>query len=149
MSTARARLNALLEGVRPPGVYRWTSRAHPAAMRRELAALDWGCHLLDGRTVTDRERFFDACTESLALPAWFGRNFDALADCLADLSWLPGSGHVLLWQQYGVFAGHDPASWATAREVFAEAAVARERTGLPPLYVLLRGQGPPDDLPVL
>ncbi|MGH3734779.1 MAG: barstar family protein [Micromonosporaceae bacterium] len=146
MSTARARLNALLRGTPPPGIYRWTSRAHPAAMRRELAAVDWGCHLLDGRTVRDRARFFDACAETLRLPAWFGGNFDALADCLADLSWLSGQGQVLLWQQYGVFADHDPEGWDTAREVFADAAAARVRTGLTPLYVLLRGNGPTDGL---
>ncbi|MGH3657419.1 MAG: hypothetical protein ACRDUA_12230, partial [Micromonosporaceae bacterium] len=79
MSTARARLQAMVDGSQPPGVYRWTSRAHPAAMRRELAVADWGCRLLDGRAATDRDHFFDACTESLALPAWFGRTFGTLA----------------------------------------------------------------------
>ncbi|MQA27014.1 MAG: hypothetical protein GEU94_16485 [Micromonosporaceae bacterium] len=149
MSTARARLNTLLDGTRPPGVYRWTSRAHPAAMRRELASVDWGCHLLEGRATTDRERFFDMCAEGLALPAWFGHNFDALADCLADLSWLPGRGHVLLWRHYGVYAERDPAGWPVAREVFADAAAARAQTELVPLFLLLRGHGPADDLPLL
>ena len=149
MSTARARLNAMLDGATPPGVYRWTSRAHPAAMRRELAYQDWGCHLLDGRAATDRERFFDLCDRTLALPGWFGRNFDALADCLNDLSWLPGRGHVVLWQHYGVYAGHDAAGWVLAREVFQSAAATRVGAGLPPLFLLLRGHGPADGIPLL
>lgn len=35
---------------------------------------------------------------SLRLPATFGHNWDALADCLRDLGWLPGWGHVLLFE---------------------------------------------------
>ncbi len=38
---------------------------------------------------------------ALEFPAWFGGNWDALEDCLADLSWLPlprAGGHVLLFE---------------------------------------------------
>ncbi|MEW9624873.1 barstar family protein [Rhodanobacter geophilus] len=34
---------------------------------------------------------------SLALPADFGHNWDALADCLRDPAWRPAWGHVLLF----------------------------------------------------
>jgi RNAse (barnase) inhibitor barstar len=35
--------------------------------------------------------------EALEFPDGMGRNWDALADCLGDLSWLPGSGYTLLF----------------------------------------------------
>lgn len=38
------------------------------------------------------ERFAAA----LAFPDWFGANWDALEDCLGDLSWRPDQGRVLL-----------------------------------------------------
>lgn len=136
------RLDAVLSGARPPGVYRWLSRAHPSAVRRELAAAGWAAHVLDGRSVTGRIQLFDQCAEELAFPGWFGRNWDAFADCVGDLSWLPGAGHVLLWEQYGVLARGDAKSWRMAYQAFRLAIEARRAADLAPLYLLLRGSGP-------
>ena len=35
--------------------------------------------------------------KALAFPDWFGENWDALEDCLTDLSWSDAAGHVLLF----------------------------------------------------
>jgi hypothetical protein len=138
------RLAIILSGGRPQGVYRWLSRAHPGALRRELAAADWGLHPLDGRAVSDARSLFDRCARALSFPAWFGHNWDTLADCLGDLSWLPGAGHVLLWERYGVLAHADARAWRRAYEVMVDATAARRRIGATPLFVLLRGRGPTD-----
>ena len=36
---------------------------------------------------------------ALNFPDWFGGNWDALEDCLGDLSWSKAAGHVLLFEQ--------------------------------------------------
>lgn len=41
--------------------------------------------ILDGSAITDRGQFHDAVSQQLALPEWYGRNMDALYDCLTDL----------------------------------------------------------------
>lgn len=46
---------------------------------------------------SDREALFDRLTASLQLPADFGRNWDALADSVRDLSWLKAPGFILLF----------------------------------------------------
>src|SRR4051794_4706447 len=48
-----------------------------------------GCH--------DKDELLRRLALSLQLPATFGHNWDALADCLRDFGWLPAWGHVLLF----------------------------------------------------
>jgi hypothetical protein len=43
-----------------------------------------------------RQPVFEAFSRALAFPDWFGRNWDALEDCLTDLAWLEADGYVLL-----------------------------------------------------
>lgn len=57
-----------------------------------------GAHVgvVDGGAARDEPVFFAAITDALDLPEWFGRNWDALDEVLADRSWLDGSVHVLV-----------------------------------------------------
>lgn len=142
-----SRLDLVTTGKRPPGVYRWLSRAHPSSLARELTAEGWQLSSMDGSILSDASALFDACAEIFAFPAYFGRNWDALHDCLADLSWLDDVGRVVLWERFGVFADRDPDSARMALSVFGDAASERASTGASPLYVLLRGDG--DTVPLL
>jgi Barstar (barnase inhibitor) len=136
-----SRLAPLIEGRYPPGIYRWPSRAHPGALARELAGVGWAGHVLPG-DITDAVRLFEECAAAMAFPAWFGHTWEGLADCLADLSWLPAVGHVVLWERYGSLARADLKAWSRAYEVLGFAVAARVRYAAAPLYVLLRGTGP-------
>ena len=40
--------------------------------------------VLDGDAISTREELHDALARELALPAWYGRNLDALYDCLTE-----------------------------------------------------------------
>ncbi|MGB8943601.1 MAG: barstar family protein [Streptomyces sp.] len=88
---------------------------------------------IDLTGVSDKSAFMDRCARALELPDWFGRNWDALADCLTDLGWAPAApGRLLVvtgWQGYAEAA---PQEWIIAQEVFTDAVeYARERgTGL-------------------
>jgi len=41
--------------------------------------------ILDGNKITDKEILHDTLFHSLPLPDWYGRNLDALCDCLSDI----------------------------------------------------------------
>jgi len=44
--------------------------------------------VLDGASLRTRDDLYDAFAEAFAFPSYFGRNLDALYDCLRDLEWL-------------------------------------------------------------
>jgi hypothetical protein len=44
----------------------------------------------------DKGQLLQNLAAALGFPAWFGHNWDALEDCLTDLSWRPAPAHVLL-----------------------------------------------------
>ncbi len=142
------RLGPVVTGARPPGLYRWLSRAHPAAVRRELASAGWDLHCLDGTRIRDAAGLFDACADSLQFPAYFGNNWDALQDCLGDLSWLAPRPRVILWDRAGMLASTDPEAWSVAQDVFATAAKERANAELTPVYTLVRGDAL-TNLPIL
>lgn len=45
-----------------------------------------------GSGVHSTEELFDEFSLKLKFPSYFGRNWNALKDCLSDLVWLPGAG---------------------------------------------------------
>jgi hypothetical protein len=48
----------------------------------------------------DKEALLERLAQALGFPAWFGGNWDALEDCLGDLGWRAGDGHVFLFTGY-------------------------------------------------
>ncbi|MFD3537375.1 barstar family protein [Streptomyces sp. NPDC058664] len=76
--------------------------------------------VLDLHGVTDKAALMNRCARALPLPVGFGRNWDALADSLADMR-RPMAIVVTGWQAY---AEARPDEWAVAEEVFSAAARA-------------------------
>lgn len=70
--------------------------AAPAADVLRLAAdAGWRTARLDTSGIEDKAALMDRVARDLDLPAWFGRNWDALADALRDLDATPGT--LLAW----------------------------------------------------
>lgn len=58
--------------------------------------------------------------DALMFPAGFGYNWDALADSLADLSWLPAAGYVLGLEQTGTLQRTHPEDFAALVSVLED-----------------------------
>jgi RNAse (barnase) inhibitor barstar len=73
-----------------------TSEACDLRLRLQKTAKQLVVRLLRGSKATTESDLFDECAAALQFPDYFGENWDALDECLADLDWLPGTGYVLI-----------------------------------------------------
>ncbi|MFC1836326.1 barstar family protein [Thermodesulfobacteriota bacterium] len=48
------------------------------------------------RGISNREDLFDVLEKELSLPSYFGRNWDALDECLGDFHWLKAKRVVMI-----------------------------------------------------
>jgi Barstar (barnase inhibitor) len=130
-------LAGLLARRRPAGLYLWHSALDVADVRHAVEHAGWGFVTLDGVGIETKAELLAAAGVALDLPDYYGQNFDALADLLADVD--DPVGVVLLWDQWGPFARADPQAFRVALSVLGTR-VHAERGA--PFAVLLRGDGP-------
>jgi hypothetical protein len=83
-----------LKNVKEAGVYLVTCElddVRAAAKEAGLVLFD-----VDLSNVHSKIEFMAAIALAIEAPEWFGKNWDALADALSDLSWKKAPGYVLL-----------------------------------------------------
>jgi RNAse (barnase) inhibitor barstar len=139
-------LAALLAGHNPPDIYQWHSAAHVQDVQHAVEHAGWKFAYLDGWTIEDSQAFLDATAKTLEFPDHFGKNFDAMSDCLSDVTAGDSSGVVLMWDGWSPLARHDEQAFSVALSVLG-GRVNDTKGGK--FAVVLRGEGPPIDVPEL
>ena len=125
-----------------PGMYLIDADARQRITAGDVFPAGYVVAVLDGEAAGSRAGFFTEIARELAFPDYFGKNWDAVYDCLTDLNWLPAEGYVLIFDGFGTLARTAPDQWQIGRKVLAEACQFWQplRT---PMFVLLVG---PDEL---
>ncbi|HLS87583.1 MAG TPA: barstar family protein [Burkholderiales bacterium] len=78
------------------GVYRAEAAR---AIEEALQGIEADLARVSLRAAHTKDEVLDRLAAALGFPAWFGRNWDAAEDCLADLSWRPSAPvQVLLFE---------------------------------------------------
>ncbi|THF61598.1 barstar family protein [Pseudothauera rhizosphaerae] len=86
-------------------------------------------HRVELAACRDKAGLLRAIAAALAFPSWFGHNWDALSDCLGDLSWLPGDCVAVAFAGSRPLRAAAPEDYRSALEIFAEAAAELARDG--------------------
>jgi len=131
-------LAGLLAGHTPAGVYRWHGAFDVADVRHAVEHAGQRFAHVDGWTAQTKAEFLAAVGQALELPDYYGQNFDALEECLRGVG--REAPAVLLWDGWGTLARSDARAFGVAM------AVLRARAGAGSFSVLLRGDGPDEDL---
>lgn len=120
---------AMLAG-RAPGIHSAES-PDPDLLAMDAAEQGFYFARINLSNCTNKARLLQGFAHALAFPEWFGDNWDAFADCLADLDWLGAPGHVLLIEGDAAIARETPEAITICREILADAIVQRSAHGLP------------------
>lgn len=79
---------------------------------------------IEGKKCRTSSSLFDEFARALSFPDYFGHNWDALEECLADLEWLPAKGYILLISDAHAVLPDDEEEYATLLEVLDDAGEA-------------------------
>lgn len=121
------------------GVYR---APHERDIADAVRGSKLGLARIDLAGARGKDEILERIARALEFPSWFGGNWDALEDCLADLSWSGSHGHVLVIagadasDERGVLVdilGSAAAFWAERQRPFF-AVFLGDSPDLPPLY---------------
>ena len=126
--------------VRPADAAALDAAAERAGLTR------WTVDLAGVRT---KEALLATLAERLEFPEWFGANWDALNDVLAERAWEESKGVVLALEHCGELAHADPEAFETALEVLDSVAESCYDEDIP-FWVFVDGvDAEAFDLPVL
>lgn len=92
------------------------------AISGAAAAAHLRCFTVDLNGADSKAALIDALAKGLALPSHFGRNYDALADCLEDDDVMGKRGAVVRIVHAAAFRKGHPSDWRTLTEILDEAA---------------------------
>ena len=100
-----------------PDTSDFTDRAESSA-----AALGFRVFHVDLSGVPSKRELLRRFAAAMSFPSYFGENWDALLDCLRDLSWIKSAGYILVVKGIDERSETSPTDARTLVEVIASAA---------------------------
>lgn len=131
-------LQAVLKDVGAAGVYHMP-QVDKAGLIAAAEADGYASFRIDLQAATDKDELLATIGKAMGFPDWYGRNLDALADCLGDLSWQPADGYLVLLEHCDGIHGFAEADFVTALQIFEQAAAEWREQGVP-LWCLVEMQ---------
>lgn len=130
-------LLTLLPNCKRAGVYRSAIAGDEIVAAAKTAGLQ--VYKIDLAKARSKNQLLDAFAKALAFPEQFGKNWDALNDCLTDLAWLDGKGWVLILSNCQAFASANEEDFALLLELLEGVTVSWKEDGKP-FWVLVQKQ---------
>ena len=117
-------LTSYLQSIKPP----WASLLKLAAEQQAESLVrppsGFVLKVIKGRACATPASLFAEFARALEFPDYFGHNWDALEECLADLEWIPAKGYILLLTGAVHVLPDDEVEYETFLEILRDAGEA-------------------------
>lgn len=123
-----------------PNVYQLQTEVSIEYLSKKCETKGFQFFYINGSQVSNKETFLNEVALSLQFPDYFGKNWDALQDCLTDLEWVSAQGYVIFYEDAESFAQQNPQDWKIALNVLSSAVEFWQEEDIP-MYVLIKGTG--------
>lgn len=123
-------LETILADIEKAGVYHMP-HMDKALVLEAAKANGYQTFRVDLGRAADKDALLAAIARALKFPEWFGRNFDALADCLGDMSWAPADGYLVMLEHCDGIHGQAEPEFVATLQLFQQAAEDWRQEGLP------------------
>jgi RNAse (barnase) inhibitor barstar len=114
------RLSSMLTDTKASGVYLTATTFSAEDLQKSCTKHSLMLFHFKKKAIRTKAQFLDYCAKILDFPYYFGRNWDALEDCLKDMEWIKAKGFVILYEQFGEFAENSPDEFDQALDIFKE-----------------------------
>lgn len=108
----------LFSSWRNSAIFSDASDADATVVRQAALAGGLAFFQIDLKKARNKTDFLKKLARELSFPGYFGMNWDALRDCLTDMSWRPPGGYVLFFSGFNSFAGNCPRDAEVAGHIF-------------------------------
>ncbi len=95
---------------------------------------------LQGDQITNKNKLLEEIATVMHFPEYFSENWDALYDCLTDLSWCVAKDYLFVYDNAQVFAHAAPEQWQTFCAILRDAVAFWQETETP-LTLVMVGAG--------
>ena len=124
------------------GVYFLPEHAPPKDVAACAKRAKFAYFHIEGKSIGRKEQLLNHVATALRFPDYFGGNWDALEECLADMEWVDAPGYVIYYDHIdGLLAAH-PDQFETFVEICRDAVTSWKEDGTP-MVVLLSGTKAP------
>jgi RNAse (barnase) inhibitor barstar len=133
------RLSDLLKNSETSGVYLLEESASVQDLEKSCKEQGLAVFHLEGRDIHNKAQFLKQAALVLRFPDYFGNNWDAFSDCLADMSWHEADGFVILYDHFEPLAKHAPQEFEMLLDLLKESTEFWRDQGKA-VFVLLHGE---------
>ncbi len=121
---------AVLSDTATAGVYHMPQVA-PEPLVEAAEGIGFAVFRIDLANAKTKAEMLDTIAAAMSFPDWFGHNFDALADCLADMAWRPADGYFILLEHCDHIHGLAESDFVVTLQTFENAADEWREQGVP------------------